>query len=109
MTPGKQGASDVGEPVTQLQFFTAMRELDDKLQDYHRRQREHIDKRIDDMHDAFRTHELEDRTVADRVTSIEKQREAESNAIAKLSAMTSAIVTAVLYAGAAIAKKIAGS
>lgn len=92
--------------VTQSQFYEAMGRLDDKLQDYHKRQRDHIESKVATIESIFRIHESADVAVEKRVTRIEEQRAAESNAIAKLSAMTSAIVTAVLYAGATMFKKL---
>ena len=37
----------MSEPVTQGQFFERMQQLEDRLQEYHRRSREHIDERAD--------------------------------------------------------------
>lgn len=94
------------EAVTQAQFYAGMKELQDAMLRYHKSQREHIDSAVDGVRDVFTKHEDEDRLVEKRVTRIEEQRAAESNAIAKLSAMTSAIVTAILYAGATLFKKL---
>lgn len=97
----------MSEPVTQIQFYEAMQKLEDKMQDYHRRQREHLDSRTAAIQATFERHEQEDKAIEKRVTRIEEQRLAESQGIARLSALTSAIVTAVLYGVLGLLKRMA--
>lgn len=81
----------MGEPVTQAQFFTAMRELDQKLLDYHGRQRQHIDERADKIIAALALHEDDDRLVADRVLTIETERAFEKRAASQHGAIAGSV------------------
>lgn len=88
----------MSEPVTQGQFFEAMRQLDEKLQDYHRRGREHVDQQADKILEAFAEHELSDRAVADRVLRIETERGIEKQTAARRGALAGSIVAAGVVA-----------
>lgn len=91
--------------VTQMQFYEAMQKLEDKLQDYHRRQRDHIDSKAVSFEHIFRAHEEEDALIEKRVTRIEEERRAEGKALARLSAMTSAVTSAAVVAVAQFFKR----
>lgn len=84
----------MGEPVTQGQFFERMAQLEEKMQDYHRRQRDHIDAQTEKLEAAFQTHETEDRAIADRVLMIETER-----GIEKTNAMRHGAIAGTVAAG----------
>lgn len=73
----------MSEPVTQAQFFDRMQQIEDKMQDYHRRQRDHIDAQTLKLELALATHETADQLVANRVLMIETERGIEKQVAAK--------------------------
>jgi len=73
----------MGETVTQAQFFEAMQKLDDKMQDYHRRQRDHIDDAVQEVTRVIAQHDTHLQEVSKKVLVIETQRDLERSAAAK--------------------------
>ena len=83
--------SEPGSSVTQAQFYERMQMLEDKMQEYHRRSREHVDGQITLVLAAFKSHELDDDRVATRVTVIEAERGIEKRAAATRSVIAGSI------------------
>lgn len=73
----------MGDPVTQAQFYEAVRKLDETMHAHHKSQREHIDRRYAAIEDIFRDHEKEDQAIALRVTVIETERLGEQRVAAR--------------------------
>lgn len=85
------GTDETGHNVTQGQFFERIGQLEDRMQDYHRRSREHVDEKIDKVLEAFRAHEDVDREVADRVLTIETERGIEKTNASKHGAIAGSL------------------
>lgn len=82
----------MSEPVTQVQFYDAMRSLSSEMQDYHRRQREHIDVQVAHLVDVFEEHKTDDLAVKERVQRIEDATEFKKEEARKSAAVTSGMM-----------------
>lgn len=98
----------MGEPVTQAQFFERMQQFDDRLQDYHRRQRQHIDDSVRELKAVLATHEDKDNAVERRVTIIETQRESEKEQAKKAGAYYGVLAAAGVNALILAVKRLVG-
>lgn len=98
----------VGDPVTQAQFFDRMQLFDDKLQEMHRRQREHVDRRFAELEAVFSRHEDDDQAVEKRVTVIETERGIEKQQAARQGAIYGMAAAAGVNIIIAAFKRIVG-
>lgn len=81
----------MSDPVTQAQFYERMAMFDQKLQEYHRNSREHIDEQTDRLLEVFAAHEKEDREIVTRVTIIETERGIEKKEASKHGAIAGSL------------------
>jgi hypothetical protein len=98
--------------VSQGQFFLSMQQLDDKLQDYHRRGREHVDEQVGKILTAFTEHENSDRLIEqglrDRVLRIETERTIEKQTSARRGAIAGSIGAGIVLGFVETVKRIIG-
>lgn len=98
-----------GEGITQGQFFERMEMLEERMQDYHRKSREHVDRQVEKILEAFSAHEVIDRDVADRVLTIETERGIEKTAASKHGAIAGSIVAGLIVGLAEAIKRLMGA
>lgn len=88
--------ADMGEPVTQAQFFEIFRQLSDKIDAKHRSMGAQLTARFDALDAKLDRHEDEDRAVEKRVHTMEVQREDEEKVILKRSSWLAIIISAAI-------------
>lgn len=90
----------MAEPVTQGQFFERIAALEEKLQDNHRSQRDHVDERFDKLMEIFGRHEIDDRKIEigfrDRLTTIETERNIEKSTASKHGAIAGTVTAGLI-------------
>lgn len=86
------------EAVTQSQFYEAMRQLEDKIQAYHRSSRENIDQQCERILVAFRKHEDDDRIVANDVLTIKTERAIEKQQAKRYGAISGTVAASLIIA-----------
>jgi hypothetical protein len=97
-----------GEPVTQGQFFERMSMLEEKMQDYHRRGREHVDQQADKILHVIDTQQNSLQGVANRVLMMETQREMEKAAEVRRSLIAGSVSAGVLIGAIESMKRLFG-
>lgn len=98
----------VADPITQAQFYERMQMFDEKLQDMHRRQREHVDARFGQLQAVFEKHEEDDRAIERRVAVIEIERKTEERQAQKAGALYGVMAGAGVNALVMAVKKMLG-
>lgn len=88
----------MSEPVTQGQFFEAIKQLREDHTAAHARLRETIETGFEKFGERFDLHEKEDRAVEKRVTRIETEREIEATHAVKRASWIGFIAATVMTA-----------
>lgn len=98
----------MGDPVTQGQFFEAMKQLREDSHESHKRLRETIEGGFEKVGERFDAHEREDRIVANDVLIIKTQRQMEAAQALKRGAWAGIIAAAGLTGALEAVKHLAG-
>lgn len=102
----------MSEGITQGQFFERIAALEEKLQENHRSQREHVDDRFDRMMEVFGAHERDDRQIEmgfrDRLRTIETERGIEKTNASRHGAIAGTVTAGLILGLVEAFKRLMG-